>query len=269
VARTLLSANPGSTHPQRSPQPRHPERSRAIREANGPAKSKDPYSLPISRERGPQLSLPGVRPFSRFSRRGHHEPQHQGICSSVRSPELSSECSKCGADTPVPEPRQHPPQPSPQPRHREGAITNLSIKGFVQAADRRNCHPNGSSVARTLLSANPGSTHPQPSPKPRHPERSRAIREANGPAKSKDPYSLPISKPSELRRGSRPSGRNFDPLAPARSCTFQWKEKQQSNKWSKSSIPGPAHCRVALIQAKKRLEGAKISKKKPEKLIPP
>jgi len=127
----------------------------------------------------------------------------------------------------------------------------------------------GSSVARTLLSANPGSTHPQPSPKPRHPERSRAIREANGPAKSKDPYSLPISKPSELRRGSRPSGRNFDPLAPARSCTFQWKEKQQSNKWSKSSIPGPAHCRVALIQAKKRLEGAKISKKKPEKLIPP
>ena len=115
VARTLLSANPGSTHPQRSPQPRHPERSRAIREANGPTKSKDPYSLPISRERGPQLSLPeGCAPSRVFREGAITNLSIKGFGPSGRSPELSSEWFKCGADTPVREPRQHPPATIPK-----------------------------------------------------------------------------------------------------------------------------------------------------------
>jgi len=78
---------------------------------------------------------------------------------------------------------------------REGAITNLSIKGFVQAADRRNCHPNGFKCGADTPVREPRQHPPATIPTaPCHPERSRAIREANGPAKSKDPYSLPISR---------------------------------------------------------------------------
>jgi hypothetical protein len=115
VARTLLSANPGSTHPQPSPQPRvilsaaEPSAKRMARRSR-----RTPIPSRSLASEGPQLSLPGVRPFSRSSRRGHHEPEHQGICSSGRSLELSSEWFKCGADTPVREPRQHPPATIPK-----------------------------------------------------------------------------------------------------------------------------------------------------------
>ncbi|MGA9495103.1 MAG: 16S rRNA (guanine(527)-N(7))-methyltransferase RsmG [Terriglobales bacterium] len=63
--------------------------------------------------------------------------------------------------------------------------------------------PNGSSVARALLSANPGTAQPStvspasnpcPPSNPSHPERSRARREAIGSSKSKDPYSTTPSK---------------------------------------------------------------------------
>ena len=70
-------------------------------------------------------------------------------------------------------------------RQPEEIVTRHFGESFFLA---RHVFPDASSVARTLLSANPGSTQPQPSPEPCHPERSHVIREADDAAQSKDPY---------------------------------------------------------------------------------
>jgi 16S rRNA (guanine(527)-N(7))-methyltransferase RsmG len=104
-------------------------------------------------------------------------------------------------------------------RHPEEIVTRHFGESFFLA---RHVFPDASSVARTLLSANPGSTQPQPppdqirychpersssagvspaSPQNCHPERSHAIREADDAAQSKDPYP-PTTPPRVLDIGS-------------------------------------------------------------------
>ena len=78
-------------------------------------------------------------------------------------------------------------------RRPEEIVTRHFGESFFLA---RHVFPDGSSEARTLLSANPSTTQPQPPSELCHPERSHVIREADGAAQSKacpersrrDPY---------------------------------------------------------------------------------
>jgi len=73
-------------------------------------------------------------------------------------------------------------------RQEEEIVTRHFGESFFLA---RHLFPTGSSVARTLLSANADTTQPpaiSQSQNPCHPERSHVIREADGAAESRDPY---------------------------------------------------------------------------------